>query len=253
MNSLAIPFDYSQCDYEIRQDMPDTYRKVWQKIAEPGNWWLGADRVAIAAEVRNARNCPLCQQRKAALSPFSIEGNHNNALNNLPAVAIDAVHRLTTDPSRLTQAWLKQSESEGLSLEQYIELLGIVVAVICIDAFHKAVGIELEALPNPIAGEPSGKRPRVDSAMGAWVPTVSPAAATGEEADLYDGNQQTGNVIAAMSLVPDSVRLMKMLSGAQYLPLSHLTLLESNAGRDISRAQMELLAGRVSSFSDCFY
>jgi hypothetical protein len=252
MSETAIHFDYSSVDYEIRQDMPDAYREVWRKIANPGNWWRGADRVAIAAEVRNARHCELCRQRKAALSPYSVNGGHKTS-TNLPQVAVDAVYRITTDASRLTETWLKQCEAEGLNHEKYIELLGVVVAVISIDAFHRAIGLPLEDLPQHVAGEPTGNRPNVDVAMGAWVPTVSIEAAVGSEADLYNGKRQTGNVIAAMSLVPDSVRLMKLLSGVQYLPLSQLTHLESNAGRDISRPQMELLAGRVSSLNDCFY
>ena len=245
-------FDYSNLDYEIRSDMPEAYREVWQKIASPGNWWHGQDRVAIAAEVRAARECSLCEERKAALSPFAMKGLHKGC-TNLSEVTIDAIHRLVTDASRLTESWLQDCETKGLSAEKYVELLGIVVAVVSIDAFHRALGIDLEELPTPIDGEPDKYRPEAAAKAGAWVPVLSAADVSGTELNLYGGLKQTANVLSAMSLVPDSVRILKRLSSVQYLPETVVPNPASNGGRVISRAQIELLAGRVSVLSNCFY
>ncbi len=221
-------------------------------IAKPGNWWRGEDRVAIAAETRNAVNCELCKERKAALSPFSVKGEHTT-VTNLPAPAIDAIHRIVTDVSRLTETWLTDLYSQGMTDGKYIELLGIVVAVISIDGFHRAMGFEPEPLPTPEPGEPSGYRPPGAGDMGAWVEMVPPTELTDMEADLYNGNKQTGNVVAAMSLVPDSVRMLKILSGAHYLQMHEVANPAMNGGRALSRSQIELVAGRVSSINDCFY
>jgi len=60
-------------------------------------------------------------------------------------------------------------------------------------------------------------------------------------------------VIAAMSLVPDSVRMLKILSGVHYLDIPDVANPGANGGRSITRPQIELIAGRVSSLSDCFY
>ncbi len=245
-------FDYTAVEYDIRPDLPEAYRKVWEKIALPGNWWSGADRVAIAAETRAAQTCELCKERKAALSPFSIEGLHDTS-TNLQPIAVDAVHRVVTDVSRLTENWLSECVEQGLSHEQYIELLGIVVAVVSIDAFHRALGIDPELLPEPESGEPSRYRPATAKEGDAWVATIAASVADGDEADLYDGMRQTGNVLLAMSLVPDSVRLLHTLSAVQYLKARDVMNPSRNGGRHISRAQMELLAGRISALSDCFY
>ena len=72
------------------------------------------------------------------------------------APAIDAIHRLATDAARLSKSWLDDLYRQGLSDGHYIELLGIVVAVISIDGFHRAMGMPLEPLPEPVAGEPDG-------------------------------------------------------------------------------------------------
>lgn len=39
---------------------------------------------------------------------------------------------------------------------------------------------------------------------------------------------------------------------AQHLPLSHMASMR-DLGRALSRAQVELVAGRVSSLNECFY
>ena len=81
-------------------------------------------------------------------------------LTNLPGPAVDAIHRIVTDASRLTETWLAALYTKGMSDGGYIELLGIVVAVISIDGFHRALGMPPEPLPEPVAGEPSGLTPR---------------------------------------------------------------------------------------------
>lgn len=252
MSLKTQPFDYTSYPVPIRDDLPMAFRSVWQTIAQPGNWFTAEDRVSIAAEVRVARRCKLCELRKDALSPNAVDGEHA-CESNLPAPVIDAVHRITNDASRLSEGFLSQFYEQGFTDGHYVELLGIVVALVSIDSFHKALGIEDERLPQPIAGLPDGYRPPGALDSGAWVPTVSPDDLTSEEADIYGGMPQAGNVASAMSLVPDSVRMLVTLSNAQYLPMTLVPNPESNGGRALDRAQIELVAGRVSSINECFY
>lgn len=189
--------------------------------------------------------------RKAALSP-EIETPAHLTSTDLPAAVIDAAHRITTDPSRLSNAWIDGLETSGLSRDAYVEVLGVLVAAISIDGFHRALGLPLEALPEPVEGEPSGYRPDGVGDSGAWVPTLQPENAGPNEADLYPGGR-TGNVISAMSLVPDAVRMLITLSNAHYLPMASVMNPGDNGGRALDRRQIELIAGRVSSISDCFY
>jgi hypothetical protein len=58
----------------------------------------------------------------------------------------------------------------------------------------------------------------------------------------------------AMSLVPDAVRSMALLSTAQYMSVKSVALPGvSEPGRAIDRAQTELIAARVSAANECFY
>lgn len=246
-----MSFDYARSGYAIRDDIPVAHREIWEKIRKPGCWWRGADRIAFVQEARNARSCEACAQRRAAISPNADCGPHNRT-THLTDVIVDVVHRITTDPARLSKGWLDGINAEGVTAEQYVELLGVVVAAISIDAFHRALGLPLEPLPAPKRGDPSGYRPPGAASAEAWVPTVQWEHLGEREADLYPG-RRPGNVISAMSLVPDSVRMLHRLSDVHYMPLENHRTPNDNAGRAISRSQIELLAGRVSALSDCFY
>ena len=74
---------------------------------------------------------------------------------------------------------------------------------------------------------------------------------SGEEAGLF-GGRRTGNVIRAMSLVPDAVHTLLDLSAAHYMKPQDMV--DFARGTDaLDRAQVELIAGRVSALRECFY
>lgn len=251
-------FDYSDSGYEVRGDLADAYRDIWRRIAKPGNWWTGAERVAILAEARASRHCGLCQERAKALSPFAVAGDcetQNQAL--LPAQAIDAVHRISNDAARLTSTWLEGLIAPSFGYGHYVELVGVLVAARSIDAFHEALGLELEALPEPEGGTPSGYLPQEADYAGAWVPVLNGEALAPQDADIYADLPPhfvpVPNVLSAMSLVPDAVRMLFRLSAAQYIDMRTFTLFAELPGRVLSRSQVELVAARVSALNDCFY
>jgi hypothetical protein len=77
--------------------------------------------------------------------------------------------------------------------------------------------------------------------------------ATGKEADLYGGNQRIVNVVSALSLIPDAIRIADDILTSYYVVGNDLPNLSKNSGRALQRSQMEYIAARVSSFNDCFY
>ena len=99
-------FDYSSSPYPVRGDIAAAHRAYWRTLARPGSWWTGAERVAIAAESRNASRCGLCAARKAALTPAAVADEHAGS-NELPDVAVDAIHRIVTDPGRMTKRYVQ--------------------------------------------------------------------------------------------------------------------------------------------------
>ncbi|MBM88148.1 MAG: hypothetical protein CMQ41_16545 [Gammaproteobacteria bacterium] len=244
-------FSYENCPYPIRADIQKEHREYWQRLAQPGSWWSGPERVSIANESRVAVKCTLCKSRKSVLSPESVEGSHDSA-SQLPEVAVDAIHRIITDQTRISQSWVAKLPKNGLSTEAYVELAGIIVCVFSIDEFHRSLGLELEPLPVPVEGSPSQYRPAQAELGTGFVAMLPKEGLTGPERDLWP-NGRSANVIRALSLVPPAVKDWLALSSAQYLSMEGMENLVKQDDRSINRMQMELIAARVSAINECFY
>ncbi len=244
-------FTYADSPYPVRPGLQDAHRNYWQALANPGTWFSGAQRVAIAAEVRNALDCPFCSERKAALSPNAVKGEHRSG-TTLDSRIVDAVHRVITDQSRITQSWIDANTAAGFSEEQYVELVGIAVTVLSIDEFHRALGLPPETLPDPVPGEPSHYRPGQAEHGTGFVAMIPAHGATGKESDLWE-KERTANVLRALTLVPNAVREWMAVGDEQYLSMQGMTLFAEIPGRSLDRMQIELVAGRVSSHNECFY
>ncbi len=247
---VIASISYADAAFPVREDFEASHTRYWQRLARPGAWWGGAERVAIAAEVRGARNCDFCRRIAESLSP-AITGQHDCKLSaDLPAPAVDAVHRLVNDASRLSRAWFDGIVEAGLTPERYVELLGTVVAVLSIDGFARGIGVAPRALPEPVPGEPTGYRPARLELDQAWVRMVPADNAETAEADLWPAGVNA-YVIRAMSLVPDVVRSLADLSAAQYLSIEQMVDLATGAGA-LSRPHTELIAGRGSAHKHCY-
>jgi hypothetical protein len=244
-----MAFSFDNAPFSIRADLKCAYREYWKSLASPGNWWTGEERIAIAAEVRKALGCKVCQRREQALSPGIDFGAHL-ASNGLSPAAVDAVHRVITDQSRITQYYVDQSD---LSDGEYVELVGVAVIVFSIDESMRALGIALEPLPKAVAGEPSRYRPKRACRGVGFVSMLPRGGAVGMEGDLWDSEGKSANVVRALSLVPDAVRQWFAVGNAQYLSMPRMMSFSGATGKALNRRQLELVAGRVSAFNECFY
>ncbi len=242
---------YASSPVPVRDDIQTVHARAWERLARPGTWWSGEQRVAIAAEARHAPACALCRERKAALLPYSVHGDHAG-LGVLPQNVVEVIHRVRTDSGRLTQKWQQGVIAEGLSQEQYVETIGVVVTTVAIDTFCRAIGVPLHALPEPVPGEPTRKRPRGAKPGPAWLPWVELEDMTDDEAGLYIPGEPFSNIRRAMSLVPAEVIGFFDIVETQYLPGSAMRDFDREY-RAITHPQIELLASRVSAYNGCEY
>src|SRR5437016_6658089 len=97
----------------MRKGLKDAIAVAWQGIGKVGVWWTGEDRLQIARETRTARGCALCRERKAALVPHAVAGVHLSSTKLSPS-AIEAIHRVVSDPGRLSEAWYRRTTSSDL-------------------------------------------------------------------------------------------------------------------------------------------
>jgi hypothetical protein len=222
----------------------------WPTIGQPGDWWTGAERVAMIAEARAAESCSLCADRKAALSPYAVDSEHE-AGPELPAAAVDAIHRIVTDPGRLSSQWFEECEEAGMAPPQVIELGGVVSTVTIADTLSRALDRPRLALPDTHPGEPARKLPAGLEIRGAWAPMVVPENAEGIMKMMYENvAERTGfvfNVVRALSSAPSAWSLFLQTFLPNYATDGPMP---ENA---LSRVQVELLASSTSEFNDCFY
>lgn len=234
----------------IRAGLARELYRAWARLAAPGTWWDGRERLAIAAEVRNAQACGLCRRRKEALSPYALQGSHDHA-GVLPDAAVEIAHRLATDAGRLKRGWVEAMCTAGVTEEQYVEIVGVVALVTALDTFERALGLDLRPLPAPQAGEPSRKRPAGAARDLAWVSTVAPQALAAGDPNPYAVHGEK-NIHRALSLVPHEVFNFFDLDVELYLKDGEIRDFDSEY-RALTHAQIELLAGRVSALNGCYY
>ena len=237
----------------MRQELRDALPKAWRGLGEAGTWWSGAERVEILIETRAARTCALCRERKAALSPQAIVGAHSAASDGLAPAAVEAVHRIVTDPGRLSEAWFRRVVAMGLAEEAYVELLGVVAITTDIDTFDRAKGASLREPPAVVPGSPRRRRPVGAKPGLGWMPMLAPEDVTADDPPLYaSAGRVGGNVHRALSLVPHSMMQFWDLFEAMYLPQDAMR----DFGREyraITHAQIEMLAARVAVRNQCVY
>ncbi len=234
----------------VRDDLSGAIDRTWQRLSSPGTWWNGAERLQIVAETRNAVHCPLCRERKAALSPYAIAGPHAS-LGTLPETVVDVIHRVRTDANRLTDTWLERTLAAGLTDAEYVEIVGIVATTTGLDTFSRAMGTPPAPLPQARAGEPSRKRPKGAKKSIARVPTVSPADMTADDVNPYPEFGQV-HIQQALSLVPEAVIEFFDLDTALYLKQDWIRDF-SREFRSLTHAQLELIAARASIINGCYY
>jgi AhpD family alkylhydroperoxidase len=128
-----------------------------------------------------------------------------------------------------------------MTVGQYVEIISVVAHAVVIDMFTRGVGLEPFALPVPIEGAPSRRRPKGAKQGAAWVPWIEPGAVTEAEPDLYRRRDRASNIRKAMSLVPAEVTSFFKLHPPH------------NSTSALTSLQIELMAARVSILNQCAY
>lgn len=236
---------YEDSKYPVRADLDAVHQSQFSKLGTPGTWGTGAQRLAVVAEARRAGI-------EAGLLEAPAEGGATSDVE-LPEVACRVIGRLAVSPKDVDEEFYNDAINDGLSAEEYVEMVGLVSRSIDMDIFARGIGVPLRPLPAPEAGSPSRERPAEAIPEQAWPPTVPNPPEGGAFAEaLYDGHPKP-YIVRGLSLVPQEMRLHLELEQAQYLPLNKILEPQYQHHDGFTRSQVEIVAGRVSALNECFY
>ena len=157
-------------------------------------------------------------------------GQHDSE-DVLPPIAVEAIHRIRNDSGRLTRRWFDNLIDMGLQPEAYVELASVVASVVIVDTFAQGVGLPLPPLPEAVAGEPSFERSDDVVDAGAYLPLAREGRA---------------HILRSLGLVPSASELFFHTFNPSYY-------IRPNQEFALTRAQVELVASRVSAVNECFY
>lgn len=234
----------------LSDNLKQAHAQSWQTIAAAGDFFSGADRVAFVRCAREALTCPLCQARKTALSPNYVPSasdvapgtdavDEHDSDGQLDPVIIDMIHRMRTDPGRLTKSFFDQV-TQRISKQQYVEIVSVVNSSVIIDTLHNALGLGVPKLPHPLSGRPRRQFNEDAIEAGAWLPILA-----APDTMSNTGLPQVPNIARALGLVPSAVDLFFTTFRPHYA-LRDIDL-------SISQGQAEFVAARVSAINECYY
>ncbi len=230
---------YSTTDLPIRDDLHEAHDAAWRELAEPGTWWSGSERIAIAATARNAR-----------LRAGVAEGAPAPIGAALPDAAKELATALGAAPGTMERSFYDERVPGRLEEGPWVEAVAVVARSVCVDTFCRGAGLPLHPYLEAALGAPTRETPSgLTRDECAWVSTIAPGTPEGDA--LYGG--PTVNVVRALSRVPAEIGAWMRVAGTQYVHVSVIEDLAEPAGRALDRTQIELVAGRVSAVNECFY
>ena len=233
--------------FAVRDDLTAAMAGVWERLGAPGATWTGAQRIGMARVARAALADP--DPLAPWVKPSTVD--RRVADTDVAPHVGDAIYRLTRHAATLSEDWYRDTLAMAeMSPQQWVESIEIVIAVVAVDGFCTAAGLDTPELPQPQPGHPFGVGDVPSrAARHHWVPVLH----LEDDADGYWGAMVVvAPVIRAMSAVPTSHQTMFELISTMYMDGPAMADMEWSRGT-LDRRQIELVASRLAALRECFY
>lgn len=209
-------FEFVGSPVPVRQDLRDAYIGIWRHLQEPGPTLTGRQRVELAGYVRAARSGD---------TPGWVD---------LPATLLHLAATLFSDPAGVDGPVVRQA-AEDAGDPMVVEVIGLVSMLSAVDGAHRGLTAELESLPNPVDGEPTG------------------VIAEGLKPRRTHVPMPAGAIPVALDLVPEVGRAYRDSFGPQYMLEADMQFQDFERSPGLNRAQIEVISSRTSLHNKCFY
>ena len=186
-------------------------------LASPGSFFTGAERIALAQQARFARG----------LDPTP---------SDVAPIVADAAGRVAVEAMNSRSEHVAAWVADGREVLAFVELVAVVAQISSIDSYRVGIGAPLDQLPPPVPGDPVPANDDRAVTSNAWVPTVGVALAP-----------------TALNALPNEKSIKDAISKEWYLTDEFVHKYDVDPGRELSRAQMELVASRTSFLNECFF
>ncbi len=221
----------------VRDDLAEAHLLAREHLARPGSWWTAEQRLELAG------TAIVALADAEPLPPWVGVSTTDRVARPLaaPAAAHDLAYRLARHAGTMTHDVYRATVADIGELP-YVEVCAIVSTVAAVWHFSRNVGLPVAPLPRPVAGAPTHERPeRLEQPQLNWVPVAAPADAVAA-------------VVQAYTAVPGEQVNTWRMADAQYMPEADMVdPAWTRRPGGLSRAQMELVAARLTKLRDCFY
>ncbi len=190
-----------------RPDAVAAARAQFDYLASPGAVLTGEQRVALAEAARN--------------------GDPGDQLQTL-------AHHLYTEPATVHEEHVRAA-ADFHGDPGTVEAVGIVARLSSVDRIHNVLGVELEHLPEPSHGEPTGDIASGLKRRRGFLP------------------KPPGEIPVTLDLVPAEGDALRAMFGPMYMTEEEMG--DPFFGRDLglNTPQLETVAARISLLNQCFY
>ncbi|GMQ94431.1 MAG: hypothetical protein BMS9Abin12_1921 [Acidimicrobiia bacterium] len=209
-------FDFTDSPVPVREDIKEAYRAIWMHFANPGPVFDAPQRSTVLAVARAAR------------SDNTIE------TGLLPEFVETLATTLYSDPAAVDGP-IVRAAADSAGDPAAVETIGLVAMLSAVDGTHRALGIELEPLPEPQPGEPTGR------------------IASGLKRRRTHIPMPQGAIPVALDLLPEVGTAYRASFGPQYITGPEMAFPDFERSPGLNRAQIELVSSRTSLINECFY
>jgi hypothetical protein len=202
-------FPFNGSPVSVRDDLREAHEAIWLHFQQPGQVFDANQRHAI------------------------LDAARNNTYSDADPIGQLAT-TLYTRPAAVTGEMVR-SAIAGSGEPAVVEAVSLVSMLAAVDSTHRALGAELEPLPEPLPGNPSG--------------TIS----TGLKKRRTHVPMPRTSITVALELLPVENEAWATSCGPHYMTFAEMgsPIFERSPG--LNRAQLETIASRTSLLTECFY
>jgi hypothetical protein len=205
-------FEFRGSPVPVRDDVVYAHRSLWHHVARPGPTLTGEERVRMLEGAR------------------ADDPNATGLSFELGRLATELYHRPVAVKGDMVRA---AADRDGDPMT--VEVLALVSMLSAIDGTHRALGVDLEPLPEPVPGDPTGHVAEGLKRRRTHIP-VPP-----------------GPIPVMFDLLPMEGAVFQSLFGPHYMTGWEMALDTFERRPGLNRAQMELVSSRTSMHNECFY